>query len=115
MTLMSTQYRKLVWCILPALVASVLVLVGSSVVSGGQQRGPRRPGAAPLIPGNGPRDFDAQWSPANPQIYADWKFPDDVIPPDKLVEERRTTAGWSKRSMTISNPGPLRNAGNTSV
>ena len=86
MTLMSTQYRKLVWCILPALVASVLVLVGSSVVAAGQQRGPRRPGAAPLIPGNGPRDFDAQWSPANPQIYADWKFPDDVIPPDKLVE-----------------------------
>ena len=86
MTLMSTQYRKLVWCILPALVASVLVLAGSSVVAAGQQRGPRRPGAAPLIPGNGPRDFDAQWSPANPQIYADWKFPDDVIPPDKLVE-----------------------------
>ena len=86
MTLMSTQYRKLVWCILPALMASILVLVGSSGVAAGQQRGPRRPGAAPLIPGNGPRDFDAQWSPANPQIYADWRFPDDVIPPDKLVE-----------------------------
>src|SRR5437764_8332173 len=66
MTLMSTRYRKLVWCILPALVASVLVLVGSSVVAAGQQRGPRRPGAAPLIPGNGPRDFDAQGAPANP-------------------------------------------------
>ena len=87
MTLLSTENRKLVvWCILPTLVASILLLLAGSVFAAGQQRGPRRPGAAPLIPGKGPRDFDAQWSPANPQVYADWKFPDDVIPPDKLVE-----------------------------
>jgi len=89
---MSTQHRTfelrrvLASCILTALAASALLLVASSVVAAGQARGPRRPGPAPLIPGNGPRDFDAQWSPANPQLYADWKFPDDVFRPDTIVE-----------------------------
>ena len=72
---MSTQNRTvkvtrvLLWCIVPALLGAILLLVGPSGVAAGQ-RGPRRSdGRAPLIPGKGPRDFDAQWTP-----------------PDKLVE-----------------------------
>ena len=88
---MSTQNRTLepgrflAACIVTALVASSVLLMAESVVAAGQQRGPRRPASAPLIPGKGPRDFDAQWSPANPQLYADWKFPEGVLPPDTLV------------------------------
>src|SRR4051812_10285524 len=78
MKMMSTQNRPLepgrflASCFVAALVASSLLLLASPHVAYGQARGPRRPGAAPLIPGKGPRDFDAQWSPANPQLYADW-------------------------------------------
>src|SRR3954467_6076074 len=89
---MSTQNRilelkrVLAWCILPALLGAIVLLAGPSRVAAGQ-RGPRRSdGRTPLIPGNGPRDFDAQWTAANPQLYADWKFPDDVFAPDKIVE-----------------------------
>ena len=84
--LMSTRNRTfelrrvLASCILTALVASALLVAASSVVAAGQGVDHAAPGQAPLIPGKGPRDFDAQWSPANPQLYADWKFPDDVLP-----------------------------------
>jgi hypothetical protein len=73
--------------VLPALVAASILFFTSPVVAIGQARGPRRPdGRTASIPGKGPRDFDAMWSPAAPQLYADWKFPADVFPPDTIVE-----------------------------
>jgi hypothetical protein len=87
---MSTRNRT-------ALLASILLLVAASVVDAGQ-RGPRRPdGQAPSIPGKGPRDFDAQWSPASPQLYADWKFPDDVLPPDTIVTATKDNGRLSEK------------------
>jgi hypothetical protein len=86
---MSTRNRTLesgisASCLVSALLASVLLLIAASELDAGQAVGLLN-GQAQLIQVRG-RGFRRLWSPANPQLYADWKLRMMCVSLDTIVQ-----------------------------